>query len=127
MEGPAVPSPVPTPRTRTHNNQHRDPLSRLQWRRMAVKMKRLWARILQLLLAVVVLLYLGDWIALRVRAQTSSTVQVQQFLRTPLKGQKEEFDFMGTVDQPCVRSLFPHNSETPCWWLERHKIRWVSP
>jgi nitrate/nitrite-specific signal transduction histidine kinase len=96
---------------------------------MAVKMKRLWGRILQLLLAVMVVLYLGDWIALRVRAQTqaSSTVQVQQFLRTPLKGQKEEFDYMGTVDQPCVHSLFPHNSETPCWWLERHKIRWVSP
>ena len=70
-------------------------------------MKRLGAQILQLLLAVVVVLYLGDWIGLRVRAQTSSTVQVQQFLRTPLKGQKEEFDYMGTVDQPCVRSLFP--------------------
>ena len=59
-------------------------------------MKRLWARILQLLLAVVIVLYLGDWIGLRVRAQTTSTVQVQQFLRTPLKGQKEEFDYMGT-------------------------------
>ena len=94
---------------------------------MAVKMKRLWARILQVLLAVVVVLYLGDWIGLRVRAQSSSTVQVQQFLRTPLKGQKEEFDYMGTLDQPCVRSIFPHNSESPCWWLQRHKIRWVSP
>jgi hypothetical protein len=94
---------------------------------MAVKMKRLWARILQLLLALMVVLYLGDWIGLRVRAQTTSTVQVQQFLRTPLKGQKEEFDYMGTVDQPCVRSLFPHNSQSPCWWLERHKISWVSP
>jgi hypothetical protein len=90
-------------------------------------MKRLWARILQLMFALVVVLYLGDWIGLRVRAQTSSTVQVQQFLRTPLKGQKEEFDYMGTVDQPCVRSLFPHNSQSPCWWLERHKISWVSP
>jgi hypothetical protein len=94
---------------------------------MAVRMKRLWARILLLFVAVVVLLYLGDWIGLRVRGQTSSTVQVQQFLRTPLKGQKEEFDYMGTVDQPCVRSLFPHSAETPCWWLERHKTRWVSP
>ncbi len=39
---------------------------------------------------------------LRVRARRSSTVQVEQFLRTPLKGQKEEFDYMGTVAQPCV-------------------------
>jgi hypothetical protein len=92
-------------------------------------MKRLWLRIVQGLLTVLVVLYAGDWIALRVRAQpqASSSVQVEQFLRTPLKGQKEEFDYMGTVAQPCVRSLFPHSSQTPCWWLERHKIQWVSP
>ena len=75
-------------------------------------MKRLLGRILQGLLAVLALLYLGDWTALRVRAQCpgSSSVQVEQFLRTPLKGQKEEFDYMGTVAQPCVPSLFPHSS-----------------
>jgi hypothetical protein len=89
--------------------------------------KRLWGRILQLLLVVGVVLYLGDWILLRVRPQGGSSVQVEQFLRTPLKGQKEEFDYMGTVAEPCVRSLFPHSSDTPCWWLERHKIQWVSP
>jgi hypothetical protein len=44
-----------------------------------------------------------------------------------LKGQKEEFDYMGTVAEPCVPALFPHRSEAPCWWLERHKVRWVSP
>ena len=92
-------------------------------------MKRHWGRILQVVLATLVVLYLGDWITLRVKtgAQGSNSVQVEQFLRTPLKGQKEEFDYMGTVDQPCVRSLFPHSSESPCWWLARHKIQWVSP
>ena len=96
---------------------------------MTVSMRRLGLRGLQLLLAVLALLYLGDWVALLMRGtgQASSSVQVEQFLRSPLKGQKEEFDYMGTTDQPCVRSLFPHNSETPCWWLQHHKIRWVSP
>ncbi len=62
-------------------------------------MKRRWGRILQGLLAILVVLYLGDWITLRVRtgAHASNSVQVEQFLRTPLKGQKEEFDYMGTV------------------------------
>ena len=57
-------------------------------------------------LAVLVVLYLGDWAVLRVRAggQASSSVQVEQFLRTPLKGQKEEFDYMGTV-HPALRAL----------------------
>jgi hypothetical protein len=91
-------------------------------------MKRQWGRMLQGLLAVLVVLYLGDWAVLRIRAsgQPSPSVQVEQFLRTPLKGQKEEFDYMGTVAQPCVRSLFPH-SAAPCWWLKWHKIQWVSP
>ncbi len=92
-------------------------------------MKRLWGRILQGLLAILVVLYLGDWIVLGIRAgsQGTSSVPVQQFLRTPLKGQKEEFDYMGTVATPCVAALFPHRSEAPCWWLRWHKIQWVSP
>ena len=96
---------------------------------MAVTMKRLLGRMIQGLLAVLVVLYLGDRGLLEVRAggRPSSSVQVEQFLRTPLKGQKEEFDYMGTVAEPCVPALFPHWSEAPCWWLERHKIQWVSP
>ena len=89
-------------------------------------MKRRWGRILQVVLA-----SSGrplSWGLGRLAVQPDrSSVQVKQFLRTPLKGQKEEFDYMGTVDQPCVRSLFPHSSESPCWWLARHKIQWVSP
>jgi hypothetical protein len=92
-------------------------------------MKRRWGRILRVLLACVVVLYLGDWLVLRIGAgaQGSSSVQVDRFLRTPLKGQKEEFDYMGTVAQPCVTSLFPHRSEAPCWWLRWHKVQWISP
>jgi len=95
---------------------------------MAVTMKRLLGRILQASLAALVFLYVGDWVVLRLRTggQQSSSVQVEQFLKTPLKGQKDEFDYMGTVAQPCVPSLFPHWSETPCWWLERHKVQWIS-
>ena len=92
-------------------------------------MKRLWGRILSGLLVVLAVLYAGDWIVLRLRTGSadSHSVQVQQFLRTPLKGQKEEFDYMGTVAQPCACSIFPHSSESPCWWLKWHKIQWVSP
>ena len=95
---------------------------------MAYTMKLGWRQIPQLLLALAAVLYLGDWIALVLRpaAQTTSIVQVDQFLKTPLKGQKEEYDYMGSVAQPCVVSLFPHRSETPCWWLKRHRDQWIS-
>jgi hypothetical protein len=96
---------------------------------MAVNMKRLWVRILQGFLAVLFVLYLGDWAVLRMRAggEVSSSVPVEQFLRTRLKCQKEEFDYMGTVERPCVPALFPHSSAVPCWWLRSHKTQWVSP
>ncbi len=82
----------------------------------------------QILVAMLVLLYLGDWIVLSLRPaeKTSSIVQVDQFLKTPLKNHKEEFDYIGTVAQPCVVSVFPHRGETPCWWLTRHKTQWLS-
>jgi hypothetical protein len=96
--------------------------------RMAVTMKRLLGKILQVLLATLLVLYVADWIVLRVKTggRGTSTVQVEQFLKSPLKNHKEEFDYLGTVAQPCVPSLFPHSSEAPCWWVERHKIQWVS-
>ena len=55
-------------------------------------MKRLWVRILQGFLAVLFVLYLGDWAVLRVQTggKASSSVPVEQFLRTRLKGQKED-------------------------------------
>ena len=92
-------------------------------------MQRLWRRAVPILLATVAVIYLGDWLVLILRpsATPGASVQVDQFLKTPLKGQKEEYDYMGTVAQPCVPSLFPHRGESPCWWLVRHKTQWISP
>jgi hypothetical protein len=90
-------------------------------------MKRQLLPILKYLLAFVVLLYVGDWGVVRVKMahQTAfATVQVDQFLGTRLKGQKEEYDYMGAVQQPCVKAIFPHASTAPCWWVERHKTQW---
>ncbi len=90
-------------------------------------MKRL-GRIFLGSLATMVVLYSGDWTILQVRGEHgTSSVQVEQFLKTPLKGRKEEFDYMGTVAQPCVRSIFPHRAQKPCWWLQGHRTQWVSP
>ena len=90
-------------------------------------MKRRLSQGLLFLLASTVILYAGDWAVLRVRMarQTAfSTVQVARFLATPLKNHADEYDYMGTVAQPCVRSIFPHASDPPCWWLKRHATQW---
>jgi hypothetical protein len=79
------------------------------------------------LLAASLLVYVIDEIVLQVRIKHGTAyrvVQVNQFLTTPLKGQKEEYDLMGTVPVTCARSLFPQPNAPACWWLERHANQW---
>jgi hypothetical protein len=90
-------------------------------------MKRVVGQAFLFLVTAAAVLYAGDWIVLRVRMARGtafSTVQVDQFLASPLKNNKEEYDYLGTVAQPCVRSIFPHDSDVPCWWLKRHPKQW---
>ncbi|MEO6803431.1 MAG: hypothetical protein ABI197_09345 [Granulicella sp.] len=90
--------------------------------------KQQWtARGLQLLIGALVLLYAADWAYLRARISRGTafqTVQVHQFIATPLKGQKEEFDYDGDVATTCSSALFPQAGNPPCWWLKRHTSHW---
>jgi hypothetical protein len=75
--------------------------------------KRRIADALIWLLAVTLLLWLGDWAVWRIRVWRGGgydTVQVNQIL--------------STADQPCARSIFPHDGDDPCWWLRRHATVW---
>jgi hypothetical protein len=90
-------------------------------------MKRVLFRALVGVVGFVVLLYLGDWCVLRVRASHGTaygTVQVNQFLATQLKGNKVEYDWMGVAPETCSRSIFPQSGNPACWWLERHTSKW---
>jgi hypothetical protein len=72
-------------------------------------------------------LWVGDWVVLRVRVAHGTAyrvVQVNQFLATPLKGSKVEYDYMGTSPVTCSRSIFPQQGNEACWWLERHSSQW---
>lgn len=87
-------------------------------------------RLGQLAIVMVVLLgilYVGDWVVLQVRITHGTAygvVEVNQFLATPLKGNKVEYDLVGAVQQTCSRSIFPQKGNPACWWLERHKSQW---
>jgi hypothetical protein len=89
-------------------------------------MKRIFSLAAQVVLAVAALLYLGDWALLRVKmshGEGYGTVQVDEYLSTPLKGNKDEYDYMGAIPEPCAHSIFPHGAP-PCWWLARHTSQW---
>lgn len=83
------------------------------------------------LLITIVALYALDFAAFHARQFRGaglSTVSVDQFLSTPLKGNKAEYDYLGTSNQTCSRSLFPQYASSvwnpPCWYLRRHAASW---
>jgi len=89
-------------------------------------MKRILWNLIRVLIAAVIVVYLVDWAILRIRIARGTaygTVQVDQYLSTPLKGNKDEYDYLGTTSVPCSHSIFPHGA-APCWWVERHKSVW---
>lgn len=93
-------------------------------------MKRLWEilqGILKVLLVTALVLWAGDWSIFHIRAARGhgfGTVLVQEYLSTALKGNKNEYDFLGTEQVMCVHSLFPHEAMPPCWWVQRHTTQW---
>ena len=73
------------------------------------------------LLGVIIAVYAGDWLVFNLRGIRTETVTVSHFLSAPLKNNKEELDYLGSEDELCSISLFPHEGHTPCWYLRRHK------
>ncbi len=84
-------------------------------------------RSLAALAALLALVYAGDRLALRshiARGTAFGSIEVNQFLATPLKGNKVEYDLMGSSPVLCSRSIFPQQGHPACWWLEKHKSQW---
>jgi hypothetical protein len=83
------------------------------------------------LLIALALFYAVDWAIFEIRQIRGTgidSVSVEQYLKTPLKGNKDEYDYIGMVDQNCSRTIFPQRIASewnpPCWWLRGHRTRW---
>jgi hypothetical protein len=87
--------------------------------------KRLLARAVVGLLGALAVLYVGDWAVWRARVAMGGgmgTVSVGDVIVTPLKGNKEEYDWGGTTAVDCSKSIFPQAGGGACWWLRRHPV-----
>jgi hypothetical protein len=84
-------------------------------------MKRWIWRGVVILVAAFVVVYLGDWVVFKLRGSPQSKVTVNRYLTIPLKGNKTEFDYVGTSDVACSVSLFPQSGESACWQLRRNQ------
>jgi hypothetical protein len=67
-----------------------------------------------------VAVYAGDWAVFKLRGSPVSKVTVNRYVTIPLKGNKQEFDFVGTSDVGCSMSLFSQAGQNPCWKLRRN-------
>jgi hypothetical protein len=80
-----------------------------------------------LLLAAVV--YAGDYAMLRWRiaypktGEAFGTVKMEQLYAIPQKNGKIEYQFDARQPElavPCVHTMLPHMSQSPCWYLQRN-------
>ena len=78
-------------------------------------------RMVVVLVAAFAVLYLGDWAVYTLRGSPQGSVTVNRTLSVPLKGNKTEFDYLGSSQVPCSMSLFSQGGESPCWQLRRNQ------
>ncbi len=64
--------------------------------------------------------YIGDWAVFRLRGSPTQKVTINRYLAIPLKGQKTEYDYLGSEDVPCSVAMFAQGGQSPCWQLRRH-------
>ena len=94
-------------------------------------MKGLVPKIILAVMAAGVAAYVIDYVSLRLRMSGDSsrafdTVQVEVVDVIPHKGNKAEYVPEAPQGVTCVRSLFPHLGDTPCWYLRRHAQQQVN-
>lgn len=88
-------------------------------------MKRILGRVVVGLIGTLAILYVGDFAVWRTRVAMGGgmgTVSVGTLIVTPLKGNKEEYDWAGTSTVDCSQSIFPQAGNGACWWLKRHPV-----
>jgi len=77
-----------------------------------------------LLLAVI---YAGDTVSVRYgfpgHRDPLGHIEVETYYAVLKKDGKTEYMFAGTQNETCVKSLFPHLGYSPCWYLQRNRVR----
>jgi hypothetical protein len=80
-----------------------------------------WVRRVTVVLIVgFVAMYGGDWAVFKLRGSPMAKVTVDRYATIPLKGNKSEYDYLGTQDVPCSVSLFAQGGQNPCWQVRRN-------
>jgi len=87
---------------------------------------QLLSRIAIVVVALVIVLYFGDYVVVKMRSDPTGTCQVTKLYAIAQKSGKTEYEEGDSETQTCANSLFPHLGYSPCWYLRRHKIQQVN-
>ena len=90
-----------------------------------MKIRRWLKRGLLGLIAAAAVVYAIDDTVARLRHKPGADVRVTRYLAVPQKFNKVEYDPAAPVTEHCIRALLPHFGYQPCWYLERHTVRFV--
>ena len=75
------------------------------------------------------MVYAGDYLSLRYRIPKNrdplGTVEIEVYYAVGLKNHKVEYMRADPETQTCARSLFPQMGYLPCWYLNRHRRKWI--
>lgn len=93
---------------------------------MAKLLVRWLLRVAMTLVALFVVVYVGDLLVFKMRGSPQGKVSVTRMLTLPLKGNKTEYDYEGVLDVPCAVSIFPQGGMSPCWQLRKNPTQTVS-
>ena len=73
------------------------------------------------------LIYAGDYVTVKYRIpasrQTLGSVSVEKYYAVKQKDGKLEYYFDQAEPEECVKSIFPHFGDRPCWYVNRHKVK----
>ena len=84
-------------------------------------------RIIIVLAVAFVAVYGGDIAVYKLRGSPQSKDTISRYVTIPLKGNKQEFDSLGTIDVPCAASLFSQSGLATCWQLRRNANQGITP
>jgi hypothetical protein len=91
---------------------------------MGKRIRKFLIRALAVMLILAAVLWTADWLLLRRKvAQTQDAfgeVKVHRRFAIHLKNKQIEERSEKPKMEECVNSMFPHYSESPCWYLQKH-------
>jgi hypothetical protein len=83
-------------------------------------------RIATAAVVLLIVLYVGDYIVVRLRSDPTGTCQITKLYAVLQKDGKTEYEAGEPETQTCVNSIFPHLGYGPCWYLKRHRTEQIN-